>query len=149
MYCVIKGTKVFTLLPPAAIVCLSETELDTYRYHQGPCTIKDDLNQAFHRQYPHHSSWNLMQENRKTPWIPIDPAKLTNQAPEGYPFASTQYLKPIHCEISTGEVLYLPALWYHQATQLYESISVNYWHEMRFDFRYVYYNCLHNIGKLT
>lgn len=147
MYCVIKGTKAFTLLPPAAIICLSEIDVETYRYHQGSCAMDKDLTRAFHHQYPQHSSWNLVSENQKTPWIPIDPTKLTAQALDAYPFASTKYMKPIHCEISSGEILYLPALWYHQATQFNETIAINYWHEMRFDSRFVYYNFLHNIGK--
>jgi hypothetical protein len=48
--------------------------------------------------------------------------------------------KPLSCTVGPGEVLYLPALWYHRVAQRGETIAVNYWHDMPFDHRWLYYN---------
>ena len=50
-----------------------------------------------------------------------------------------QYTHPIHVKVHAGEVLYIPALWYHQVSQTCITIAVNYWHDMKFDFRWVLY----------
>jgi jumonji domain-containing protein 7 len=148
MYCVVKGRKHFTLLPPAAIACLYETTYDSARYqHQTtsayvssdePCT------HAFHTKFPAFSSWNIVMEpsKDKTPWVPVDPFAIDISK---YPLA--RHLKPIECIIEEGEILYLPAMWYHRATQLCETLSINYWHDMDFDCRYVYYNFVTQIAN--
>lgn len=44
---------------------------------------------------------------------------------------------PLRCEVAAGEVLYLPAGWWHQVQQLSDGdepvIAVNYWYDMAFD----------------
>jgi hypothetical protein len=48
--------------------------------------------------------------------------------------------KPLSCTVGAGEVLYLPALWYHRVAQRGDTIAINYWHDMAFDHRWLYYN---------
>ena len=36
-------------------------------------------------------------------------------------------------------------MWYHYVTQTCLTIAVNYWYDQRFDFRYVFYQTIHNI----
>ena len=44
------------------------------------------------------------------------------------------------------DVLYLPALWYHRVAQKDVTIAVNYWHDMQFDHKYVYYRFLQTLA---
>ncbi|CEG37087.1 Predicted phospholipase [Plasmopara halstedii] len=150
IYCVVKGQKHFTLLPPSAVGCLYEQEFPTAKYcHVDYLEPKERLDpvatKLFHEKYPQHNKWMILSGNDKnsTPWIPVDPLHVDL---EKYPMATT--LQPIEVVLEAGEVLYLPSLWYHRATQLSTTISVNYWHDMEFDCRYVYYNFAHEIGAL-
>lgn len=149
-YCVVKGQKHFTLLPPSAVGCLYEREFPSARYRHAASPAVDDhdvvdlvATERFHDKYPQHSQWRIFSSPDKgdTPWIPVDPLDIDT---ERYPLAAA--LQPLQVVINAGEVLYLPSLWYHRAAQLCPTISVNYWHDMEFDCRYVYFNFVHDIG---
>ncbi|TYZ60738.1 hypothetical protein PybrP1_011081 [[Pythium] brassicae (nom. inval.)] len=176
MYCVVKGQKHFTLLPPAAVACLYETEYPSMRYaHKDSrdtpssdstassdadgCAAADEavdmhqdataqaeaarLTALFHAKHPQHASWRLVPspETGATPWIPVDPLQV-----DSLKFPLARHLKPLECVVNAGEILYLPAMWYHRATQLCPTIAVNYWHDMDFDCKYVYYNFVHGVA---
>lgn len=163
MYCVVKGQKHFTLLPPVDVACLYEQEFPSMRYRHSaspesestdgdevvpaPASDSDDeadrLTALFHEKYPQHALWRIVPspETGDTPWIPVDPLSIDTVK---YPLA--RHLKPLQCVVNAGEMLYLPAMWYHRATQLGPTISVNYWHDMDFDCRYVYYNFVHDLA---
>lgn len=159
MYCVVKGQKHFTLLPPADVACLYESEFPTMRYcHTTTPSASDSdsnsdaaaaaeaarLTARFHATYPAHTAWRLVPspETGDTPWIPVDPLAIDTTV---FPLAAL--LKPLECVVHAGEMLYLPAMWYHRATQLCPTISVNYWHDMDFDCKYVYYNFVHDVAR--
>lgn len=40
----------------------------------------------------------------------------------------------------------MPALWYHRVAQKDITIAVNYWHDMQFDHKYVYYRFLQTLA---
>ncbi|RLN87204.1 hypothetical protein BBJ28_00006568 [Nothophytophthora sp. Chile5] len=152
MYCVVKGQKHFTMLAPSAIGCLHEQEFASARYHHAasPVHYGDEHNvidhvatTRFHERYPEHAAWSILSSPDKgdTPWIPVDPLHIDV---ERFPLAAA--LKPIEVVVNAGEMLYLPAMWYHRATQLCPTISVNYWHDMDFDCRYVYFNFVHDVA---
>lgn len=66
-------------------------------------------------------------------WIDFDPD--SPDAVASYPpFAMAH---PLRCRVRAGEMLYIPALWYHRVTQSTVTIAVNYWYDQRFDFRYI------------
>jgi jumonji domain-containing protein 7 len=151
-YCVVKGQKHFTLLPPSAVGCLYEKEFSSARYRHADSPQPDSADhlvmdlvatKRFHEKYPQHASWAILSSPDKgdTPWIPVDPLGIDT---ERYPLAGA--LNPIEVVVNAGEVLFLPSLWYHRAAHLCPTISVNYWHDMEFDCRYVYFNFVHDIG---
>ncbi|TDH66497.1 hypothetical protein CCR75_008159 [Bremia lactucae] len=151
-YCVVKGQKIFTLLPPSAIGCLYERDFASARYRHVKSPIADHLVQnevatmQFQETYPQYNNqWTLMSssEMEKTPWIPVDPLNIDAKR---YPLAAT--LHPVEVKVSAGELLYLPSLWYHRVAQVGLTISVNYWHDMEFNCQYVYYNFVRDIGTL-
>jgi peptidyl-lysine (3S)-dioxygenase / protease len=134
LYVVISGEKIFTLFPPTDIQFLGETTFPTKRYqYQGqdetpnPITIrikKSDL-----------TSTSNGCPSSTLPWIGVDPHSPT--ALEELP--SLRYASPIHVRVRAGEVLYIPAMWYHRVTQSCPTIAINFWYEQVFDHRYVSY----------
>ena len=87
------------------------------------------------------------------PWIDTDPAPRVDEHCRG--LASTSSLSSsslsspssssaallasrrhaYHCTVKAGEVLYIPAMWYHRVSQTQLTIAVNFWYDQRFDFR--------------
>ena len=128
MYCVVKGRKHFTLLPPSDVAFLYEGEYQSARYVHGSTAMSPSSTGKL-LQYKRHPSWliEMEPETSTTPWIPVEPLEPDY---EKYPLSS--HLAPIECVIEPGEMLYLPALWYHRATQLCETVSVNYWYTILF-----------------
>ena len=54
--------------------------------------------------------WNLLCS--QVPWIPLDPL-----APDLAEYPSYSQAQALHCTVQTGEMLYLPALWFHHVQQ--------------------------------
>lgn len=121
MYCVLRGEKQFTLLPPSDVLFLYEQEYPQGRYRQ-----RDDRN-----------GFEVLMEENTVSWIPVDPA-----CPDLSRYPLFRYASPVQCNVGPGDILYLPALWYHRVAQKGITIAVNYWHDMQFDFKYVYYRFL-------
>ncbi|RHY79997.1 hypothetical protein DYB31_001796 [Aphanomyces astaci] len=72
--------------------------------------------------YEVRQSIAMQDNNDLTPWIPVNPL---HPQVEKYPL--TKHLQPLVVTLEAGETLYLPSLWYHRATQLTETVAVNYW----------------------
>lgn len=74
------------------------------------------------------------------PWIPIDPYKPPPTTSSRYPYY--QYAHPLTVTVSEGEILYLPAGWFHHVSQecgewddgsVAPCIAVNYWFDMDYE----------------
>mmetsp|Transcript_1151 Transcript_1151/g.1894 ORF Transcript_1151/g.1894 Transcript_1151/m.1894 type:complete len:547 (-) Transcript_1151:989-2629(-) len=116
MYAVVSGVKTFTLLPPTDVVFLQQ---QPQRYQQQQ-----------HQQQQQQQQWQQQQQvdnddSRRTRCRYID-----------------SHTHPVRCEVKAGEVLYIPAMWYHRVSQRCLTVAVNFWYEQRFDFRYVLYQSL-------
>jgi hypothetical protein len=68
-----------------------------------------------------------------TPWLTVDPSSISESGNEDPLLRSC---KPLVVTLLPGEVLYLPALWFHSVSQITNSdglcIAVNYWYDMDF-----------------
>ncbi|XP_026691491.2 bifunctional peptidase and (3S)-lysyl hydroxylase JMJD7-like [Ciona intestinalis] len=124
LYCVIKGEKTFTLIPP------SDRPFIPYKTY--PC-----YKHFFDKEWKIRKVCNL----QNVPWIPIDPLK-----PDLKRYPKYSHARPITCKVKAGEVLYLPSLWFHHVQQADATIAVNYWYDMDFDIKYMYFQTL---DKLT
>lgn len=126
IYVVISGTKTFTLFPPTDVAYFSESTFPTLRYKFGE----------------RYGGGRVKQQDLTTtsegcpfaslPWIDFDPDDVES-------FARNPVLRrahPVRCTVRAGEVIYIPAMWYHQVSQTEITIAVNFWYEQRFDFRY-------------
>ena len=130
LYLVLKGSKIFTLWPPVDEVCLDVQMVRTGRYHFDPESgFSVVIDGAENNEWP-----------RKIPWVPIDP-DIDRKVLEGsHPLY--QYARPRKVALSEGQMLYLPAGWYHHVSQRCGKftdgtkapcIAVNYWYDQDYE----------------
>jgi jumonji domain-containing protein 7 len=149
MYAVVSGEKTFTLLPPTDVAFLGRYVGDykTLRYAVKSADGTGTADGATGVEYSHcprvhrpanGSSARLALELRadncpseRLQWLPLDPddPELCSK----YPLL--QHTRPLRCRVRAGEILYIPAMWYHRVSQSCLTVSVNYWYDQRFDFR--------------
>ncbi|KAF7728447.1 JmjC domain-containing protein 7 [Apophysomyces ossiformis] len=77
--------------------------------------------------YCMHGQLELIPSGSHTPWIPVDPLH-----PDLERFPRFKHAHPIIVTVKEGDMLYLPALWFHQVLQQGENgvIAINYWYDM-------------------
>ncbi|KAI4230136.1 MAG: hypothetical protein L6R36_000249 [Xanthoria steineri] len=112
IYCQIRGKKRFVLLPSV----------------ETPCVNIRFLPQAI---YTRRRALSPDSPSEDIPWPVWDPDRPGEE--------QTRFSRlsiPLHVELGPGDMLYLPALWYHKVSQecLEDriSVSVNYWYDMSF-----------------
>ncbi|KAM6459323.1 bifunctional peptidase and (3S)-lysyl hydroxylase JMJD7 [Liasis olivaceus] len=127
LYCVISGEKHFLLHPPSDRPFIPYELYPPATYH-----ISED------------GSFDVLEDKtaEKVPWIPLDPI---NPDLEQYP--EYAQAKPLRCTVKSGEMLYLPSLWFHHVQQSYGCIAVNFWYDMEYDLKYSYYQLLDSLTK--
>ncbi|KAI1304583.1 JmjC domain-containing protein 7 [Mortierella claussenii] len=136
IYGVITGKKIFTLIPPTEQFCLHEKQYiaATYVDVQGP-TSATTASSAVPTDSPHYKL-EPMDPLTYTKWIALNPS----QEPKEELFAKYprfHMCQPFRVELNPGELLYLPAMWYHQVEQEPDHegkcIAVNWWYDMGFE----------------
>jgi len=132
IYAVVSGEKHFTLLPPTNLYYLYENNFTS-------AIFKSRLNDQ--------NTFDIIESEDKTqvPWIPVDP---DNADLNKYPLFKNA--SPLHVTVHAGEVLYLPSLYFHKVKQVEKSpqepvIAVNFWYDMQFDLKYVYYKFMESV----
>ena len=123
IYVQVRGQKHFVLLPPVELPCVNEQLLPQTRYQQTgeqgsdsaeDLTIEDGANGAL---------------------IPV--ATWDPDAPEDRVTQYSHLSKPLRVTLHEGDMLYLPAMWYHKVSQTAGdegfACAVNYWYDMDFD----------------
>lgn len=127
LYCVMSGKKTFTLIPPTdqAFVYYDEFQVSVFKENDS-ChfEIIDDL------------------ETGKVPWISIDPLNVDLLK---YPLY--RHAHPVTIVLEAGDMLYLPSLWFHHVQQSHGCIAVNFWYDMEYDVKYVYYKFVESVIK--
>ena len=124
LYAVIAGEKRFTLLPPCDSRLLQRRRCPVGRFARGD-----------------NGDWHVALESppRRVSWATVDPHPEAG-SPASDP-ADEHHPAFIEVTVRAGELLYLPALWHHYVRQAGRRvIAVNWWHDMRFDLRYAYFN---------
>lgn len=71
----------------------------------------------------------------RVPWIPVDPAN-----PDLRRFPRFKHARPLQVTLKRGDMLYLPALWFHRVSQTCGSeeeaplaVAVNWWYDLAYD----------------
>lgn len=125
----VNGHKDITLFPP--------TDAPWLKYDQFQPAIyeRDDQTGGF--------KIKPLPDEREVPWIMVDPDEPNLDLYPEYANAKAYKLR-----LNTGDVLYLPSLWYHHLKQSHGCIAVNFWYDMEFDVKYNYYTVLQKINKV-
>lgn len=137
MYAVVSGEKIFTLFPPTDAAFLPEGEFPTLRYY-----LAEDKGQPSMRLGLSSAGCDFPTLR----WIHYDPDADCSHHQGNATVLSPQFAHPLRCTLSAGEVLYIPAMWYHRVSQTCHTVAVNYWYDQRFDFRYVFYQTVKRIS---
>lgn len=156
MYAVIQGEKCFTLFPPSDIAFFPEETFPTSRYElreeaqmalmefetclQPPSNdivsrlnlTGDDLPLVSITTTDSSNSGSV--DNSSLSWLPFDPEDPSASLLVDHP--QLRHTHPIRVRVQAGQVLYIPAMWYHRVSQSQFTIAVNYWYDQRFDHRY-------------
>ncbi|KIW69990.1 hypothetical protein PV04_02302 [Phialophora macrospora] len=136
LYLVVKGRKQFVLYPPVEEICLHATMVRTGRWTFDEDTKKfsiamdvddDDVpnwigeeveGEGDSRPSPTDetsTSTSLNANPNKIPWIPIDPSSPPPPSSLTYPYY--KHARPLTVTVEEGQILYLPAGWFHHVTQ--------------------------------
>lgn len=125
IYVQILGRKHFVLLPPVDAACVNEQSVlaGTYapRIASRETSGKGDEDLVIQIDQPETYV-------PFTTWDPDDPT--SNATPY------SQYAQPMRVTLDEGDMLYLPALWYHKVSQSCNDeglcCAVNYWYDLDF-----------------
>lgn len=149
LYLVVKGLKKFVLYPPVEEVCLHAQMVRTGKWDHDEKTgtfeiVMDDeasngeIPPSSRRSNEHfNTTTNEAHTSPRIPWIPIDPLRPPPPSSTTYPYY--HHASPLTVTVSEGEILYLPAGWFHHVSQecgqwedgtTAPCIAVNYWFDM-------------------
>ncbi|KXS20226.1 Clavaminate synthase-like protein [Gonapodya prolifera JEL478] len=149
LFVVIQGRKTFTIIPPTDAWLLYERDY--------PAAIHTPT-------HPSLGTWSLTElegsEARTVPWPSVDPTD--PDARKAWKLWG-KHGRSWKVEVQEGELLYLPATWYHHVAQtppvhptsthpqtdLRACIAVNYWYDMAYEFRYAYFGLVRQLAGLV
>ncbi|TFJ81480.1 hypothetical protein NSK_007202 [Nannochloropsis salina CCMP1776] len=148
MYAVLKGEKHFTLFPPS--------DVSSFLFARGLPQASyafDSIRACFQVNLDGREKGST--NNGRVDWVDLEASKAAaarrgereGGREEGREERRERVLHPLEVRVKEGEVLYLPALWYHEVTQTCPTVAVNFWHDMCFfGPKYVYFNFLQRLG---
>ena len=130
LYCVIKGEKIFTLYPPSdrLYIPYENYPVAQYKYENNQWIIETN---------------KIVGDSSTVPWISVDPLH-----PNYEVYPQFKHAQPYTCKVQSGDVLYLPSLWFHHVQQSDLTIAVNYWYDMEFNVNYTLYQLLDKLADL-
>ncbi|CAO3574566.1 unnamed protein product [Mortierella alpina] len=152
LYAVIAGRKIFTLIPPTEQFCLHEQTYIAATYVDAQDASTKAATEASVPSATSSASSSLPSASSSstspryklepldpivhTKWIALNPShEPKEELFEKYP--RFQMCQPFRVELNPGEILYLPAMWYHQVEQEPDHegkcIAVNWWYDMGFE----------------
>ncbi|GIZ46742.1 hypothetical protein CKM354_000985500 [Cercospora kikuchii] len=118
VYVQVRGEKHFVLLPPIEMPCVNEVPIQFARYQP----TGDDQSTLEPQAY---------EDSELVPTPIWDPDE-----PDARASLYSKSSKPMRVTLYEGDMMYLPAMWYHKVSQSSGeegySCSVNYWYDMDF-----------------
>ncbi|KAF2670408.1 Clavaminate synthase-like protein [Microthyrium microscopicum] len=127
VYVQVRGAKRFTLLPPVAVAGVGERLLKGARY-----VPKQDATEGLGVEEVGLEA-RLDGDGASVPFPTWDPDGVTEVGEEG---GLRELCRPVRVRLGEGDMLYLPALWFHQVEQECGNeefcCAVNYWYDMEY-----------------
>ncbi|KAI1817176.1 phospholipase A2 [Poronia punctata] len=126
VYVQIAGRKHFVLLPPLFQPCVNEQDLQpaTYIRNQEEGASEDGLTLRMDDAV----------DGEEVPTVPF--ATWDPDSPNVRATAYSHLAEPVRVSLGPGDMLYLPAMWYHKVSQSGSDegicVAVNYWYDMDF-----------------
>jgi peptidyl-lysine (3S)-dioxygenase / protease len=121
LYVSVLGQKHFVLLPPVAAACVNEQDLPAATY------VMEDAGEESRKTH----KWPLLAAKLDEPTTSVPFATWDPDEPEIRKTAFSGLCVPLKVTLNPGDVLYLPALWYHKVSQSCNEegicCAVNYW----------------------
>ncbi|OCK85686.1 Clavaminate synthase-like protein [Lepidopterella palustris CBS 459.81] len=148
IYVQVLGRKHFVLLPPIESACINEQLIPaaTYTPRTPPSSTSSrslspvsEMSQSPLQALPSASHDEALSDlvvcldepEENVPFATWDP-DFPNERPTPY----SQYSRPLRVTLDEGDMLFLPALWYHKVSQSCSSegicCAVNYWYDLDF-----------------
>lgn len=132
IYVQITGRKHFVLLPPLFQPCVNEQELEPATY------VRDQSQSRVETGGEHHLMLRMDaaedQNGAAAPKVPF--ATWDPDIPEANATPYSHLAEPMRVSLEPGDMLYLPAMWYHKVSQSCSEdgicVAVNYWYDMDF-----------------
>jgi len=129
LFYVASGEKVFDLSPPADAPFWGERPHPSGRFvfcqATGTWKVRPDGDNNNNNNKPEQPQPQLVH------WIDDDSSSLLRK-----------FTHPVTVHVRSGEMLYLPALWFHRVTQTCETVGINYWYDMKFNNDWCYFRLL-------
>ena len=126
IYVQILGQKHFVLVPPVEAPCVNERSIVVATYRPRDDTSKDST-----QLRKSDLVIAIDDPDQRIPFATWDP-DLPNPRYGLY----SQYSRPLRVTLEEGDMLYLPALWYHKVSQSCSDegicCAVNYWYDLDF-----------------
>ncbi|KAI1125372.1 phospholipase A2 [Nemania abortiva] len=126
VYVQVAGCKHFVLLPPLFQPCVNEQDLEPATY------IRSEIDGQQKEERLVLRMDEMVEGNEaKVPFATWDP-----DAAEVRATPYSHLAKPVRVSLEPGDMLYLPAMWYHKVSQSCSEdgicVAVNYWYDMEF-----------------
>lgn len=126
IYAVVQGEKHFTLVPPVCAPSLCEGQFVRNRWE-----FDEEKQEFFVREK------GKIEEGDLVKWLCANPDLEKDLATWPEMTMEENLWRSYHVVVEKGDVLYLPALWFHQVSQVNKekqgyTIAVNFWFDMEF-----------------
>ena len=133
VYVQVVGQKHFVLLPPIEQPCVNEQELSQNRY--APSESASSTSASSTSNTDQKALALGIQSQASTEPIPV--AVWDPESPARHCTRYSQFSRPLRVTLEAGDMLYLPAQWYHKVSQSSGpegfACAVNYWYDMGFE----------------
>ncbi|KAL0944065.1 phospholipase a2 [Colletotrichum truncatum] len=134
IYVQVRGRKHFVLLPPLCHPCVNEQMLTsaTYRRRDGARDLVLELDQKENNDGGSEKN-DTSRAQDQVPFATWDP-----DLPGFNATSYSRLAEPVRVTLEPGDMLYLPAMWYHKVSQSCPEdgegfvLAVNYWYDMDF-----------------